>query len=136
MITVKARVILLMMVMTVLLCGALGTMSVTLNRMTAEDVLEQTMTQVAVLAASRIEKELQITEQVAINTGCLPDMGRAYVSSLDKKRIIMQQVKAHELEDGNLSDITGSSQKSSTCHRRGTTSSRQRIFTIDAGWIT
>ena len=107
MITVKARVILLMIVMTVLICGALGAMSVVLNRLTAEDVLKQSMTQVAALAASRIEKELQVTRQVAIDTGCLPNMGKAYVSRLDKEKIVEQHVRAHGLEGGNLLDTSG-----------------------------
>lgn len=107
MLTVKARVILLVTIMIVLISCALGAMSVVLNRLTAEAVLKQTMTQVASLAATRIEKELQITRQVAINTGCLPNMGKAYVSSFDKKKIVEQQVKAHGLHGGNLLDTNG-----------------------------
>ena len=107
MLTVKARVILLVTIMIVLISSALGAMSVVLNRLTAEDVLKQTMTQVASLAATRIEKELQITRQVAIDTGCLPNMGKAYVSSFDKKKIVEQQVKAHGLDGGNLLDTSG-----------------------------
>ncbi len=105
--TIKARVVLLMTAMTVLLCGVLGAMSVVLNRLTAKDVLKQSMTQVAVLAAARIDKELQVTKQVAIDTGCISDMGKMYVSSLDKKRIVEQQVRAHGLEGGNLLDANG-----------------------------
>lgn len=107
MLTVKARVILLVTIMIVLISGALGTMSVVLNRLTGEDVLKQTMTQVASLAATRIEKELQITRQVAIDTGCLPSMGKAYVSSFDKKKIVEQQVKAQGLDGGNLLNTDG-----------------------------
>ena len=105
--TVKARIILLIIATIVLLCGSLGAMSVVLNRLTAEDVLKQSMTQVAILAASRIEKELQVTRQVAIDTGCLPDMGKAYVSSLDKERTVKRQLEAHGLKRGDLLDVNG-----------------------------
>ncbi len=105
--TVKSRVVLLMTAMTILICAALGVMNVALNRLTAEGVLKQSMTQVAALAAARIEKELDVTKQVAIDTGCMPNMGKAYISSLDKKKIVQQQAQAHGLTDGNLLDING-----------------------------
>ena len=105
--TVKSRVVLLMTAMTILICAALGIMSVALNRLTAEGVLKQSMTQVAALAAARIDKEVDITKQVTIDTGCMPNMGKAYISSLDKKKIVQQQAQAHGLTGGNLLDING-----------------------------
>ena len=105
--TVKARIIFLVMVMIVLLCGILGTMSVVLNRVTAEDVLRQSMKEVASVAAARIEKELEITKQVAIDTGCVARLSDPAISADEKKAVIQQKVDAYGYVGGNLLDTKG-----------------------------
>ncbi len=100
--TVKARVLLLVMGMVVLLCGVLGAASVVLNRLTAEDVLRQSMQEVALQAAVRIEKELSITKQVAVDTGCLPDLGNPGIAAQKKQEIIQHKVDTYGYVGGNV----------------------------------
>jgi methyl-accepting chemotaxis protein len=105
--TVKAKIIGLILGLTVLLCGILGVLNVFLNISTATDVLKQNMTETAKLASARIEKELEITKQIAIETGTIARLSDPAVTVEEKKAIIQQKIKDHGFVGGNLLDTKG-----------------------------
>jgi len=105
--TMKAKIIGLILGMTILLCGTLGAMNIFENIATANDVLKQNMTETAKLAASRIEKELEITKQIATETGTIARLSEPNVSIEEKNAIIQQKIKDHNFLGGNLLDSKG-----------------------------
>ena len=65
------------------------------------------MSQTAVLAAERIEQELTAYKNVAMDTGCIPQLSDNEVPAEEKRAIIDERVRMHGFQRGNVIDITG-----------------------------
>ncbi len=105
--TMKAKIIILIVGLTLLLCAILGAMNVFLNISTAEDVLAQSLTQTVKLASVRIEKELEVTKTIAIETGCNDSFSSNDLSVDEKNEILQNIVENNGYLGGNLLDLNG-----------------------------
>jgi len=105
--TIKAKIIVLIICLTLLLCGILGAMNVFLNISTTDEVLKQNLTETAKLAAARIEKELEITKTIAIDTGCNENLSRDDISPEVKTEILQNVIDNNGYLGGNLLDLNG-----------------------------
>jgi methyl-accepting chemotaxis protein len=103
----RAKIIGLILGLTIASCGTLGVMSVFLNMSAASDVLKKNMIENAKLASVRIQKELDITKQVAIDTGCVARLSNPEVSVEDKNEIMQQRIDGSGFIGGNLLDTKG-----------------------------
>jgi methyl-accepting chemotaxis protein len=105
--TLKAKIIAIVVILTVILCVTLGLLNVFLNITTATNVLEQTMIQIANQTSARVQKELELTKQIAIETGCVARLSNPTVSVEEKKSIIQQKIDNNGFLGGNLLDTSG-----------------------------
>ena len=105
--TIKAKIIVLILSITILLCGILGVMNVLLNTQTADAVLEKNMLEIAKVASVRIQKELEITKQVAIELGRISQLSDPEVPVETKDMIIKGVIKNNGYIGGNLVGLDG-----------------------------
>ena len=93
---------------TVLIALALvGGVSIALNYRSTIATVDQMMSETAVLAAERIEQELTAYKNVAMDTGCIPQLSDESVSVEEKKSIIDERVEAHGFQRGNVIGLDG-----------------------------
>ncbi len=86
---------------------AVGLSSIALNYRSTLTTVEQMMSQTAVLAGERIEQELSAYRNVAMDTGCIPQLSDKDVSVEEKRAIIDERVRMHGFQRGNVVDADG-----------------------------
>ena len=85
---------------------AVGASSIVLSYRSTVATVSQMMSE-TVLAAERIEQELIAYRNVAMDTGCIPQLSDASVSVDDKRAIIDERVKMHGFQRGNIIGADG-----------------------------
>jgi len=86
---------------------AVGSSSITLNYRSTIATLNQMMSETAVLAPERIEQALTAYKNVAIDTGCIPQLSDSSVPTTEKQAIIDERVKMHGFQRGNVIGTDG-----------------------------
>ncbi len=84
-----------------------GASSITLNYRSTIATVDQMMRQTAVLAAERIEQELTAYKNVAVDTGCIPQLSDPLTPVADKQAIIDERVAMHGFQRGNVIGADG-----------------------------
>lgn len=86
---------------------AVGAFSIVLNYRSTIGTVDQMMSESAALAAGRVEQELTAYENVAMDTGCIPQLSDAGVSADEKRAIIDERVSMHGFQRGNIIGADG-----------------------------
>ena len=86
---------------------AVGAASSALSYRSTVTTVDQMMSETAVLAAQRIEQELTAYKNVAMDTGCIPELSGDGVALEDKRAIIDERVAMHGFQRGNIIDADG-----------------------------
>ena len=86
---------------------AVGAASIILNYRSTIVTVDQLMSQTAVLAAERIEEELNAYKNVAMDTGRISQLASGAVSKEEKKAIIDERVSLHGFQRGNVIGMNG-----------------------------
>lgn len=81
---------------------AVGASSIFLNYRSTIATVDQMMSETAVLAAERIEQELTAYKNVAMDTGCTPQLTSPSASLEDKRTIINERVQMHGFQRATL----------------------------------
>ena len=81
---------------------AVGLSSMALNYRSTLTTVEQMMGETAVLASERIEQELGAYRNVAMDTGCIPQLADEDVPVEEKRAIIDERVRMHGFQRGNI----------------------------------
>lgn len=101
----KITLCLILTVLTALI--AAGISSIIPNYNSTLSTVDHMMSETAVLAAERVEQELTAYKNVAMDTGCIPQLSDPTVSVEDKKSIIDERVAMHNFQRGNIIGIDG-----------------------------
>ena len=86
---------------------AVGIASMTLSYRSTLTTVDQMMSQTAALAAERIEEELIAYKNVAMDTGCIPQLSDSEVPVAEKRAIIDERVSMHGFQRGNVIGSNG-----------------------------
>lgn len=98
----------LSLILTVLIgLVASGYSSIMLNYNNTLLTVERMMSQTAVLAAGRAQKELEIYKNVVMEVGYIPQLSDPEVSVEEKKAIIDERVSMHDFQRGNIIGMDG-----------------------------
>ena len=84
-----------------------GVTSISLNYRSTIATVDQMMSETAVLAAERVEQELTAYKNVAMDTGCIPQLSDAGVAVETKRAIIDERVAMHGFQRGNIIGADG-----------------------------
>ena len=84
-----------------------GGASIVLSYRSTVATVDQMMSETAVLAAERVEQELIAYRNVAMDTGCIPQLSDSGVSLEEKRAIIDERVGMHGFQRGNIIGADG-----------------------------
>lgn len=86
---------------------AVGVSSIVLNYRSTLATVNQMMSATAALAGERIEQELNAYRNVAMDTGCIPQLSAVDVPIAEKRAIIDERVGMHGFQRGNIVGANG-----------------------------
>lgn len=101
----KITLCLILTVLTALI--AVGASSIMLNYNSTIATVDHMMSETAVLAAERVEQELMAYKNVAMDTGCIPQLSDPSTSLDEKKSIIDERAAMHNFQRGNIIGTDG-----------------------------
>ena len=100
--SIRTKITLCLMVTVLATQLVVGASSIVLNYNSTIQTVDQMMSETAVLAAERIEQELTAYKNVAMDTGCVPQLLDETVPLEEKRSIIDERVSMHDLQRGNI----------------------------------
>lgn len=105
--SIKAKITLVILPIIVLLCAIFGFMSCFLNYRTASSLLEQNMSEIAIVAADHVAAEIKSIQTVAVQTGCTARIANSEVPLAEKQALIAQTAEKYGFQRGNLLNMQG-----------------------------
>lgn len=101
----KITLCLILTVLTALII--VGSSSIILNYNSTIATVDHMMSETAVLAAERVEQELMAYKNVAMDTGCIPQLSDPSTPLDEKKSIIDERAAMHNFQRGNIIGTDG-----------------------------
>lgn len=105
--SIRKKITVCLMATVLIALVAVGSSSISLNYRSTIVTVDQMMSETAVLAAERIEQELTAYKNVAMETGCIPQLSDDTVSVEEKRAIIDERVRMHNFQRGNIIGLDG-----------------------------
>ena len=105
--SIRKKITVCLMATVLIALGAVGASSIVLNYRSTIATVDQMMSETAVLAAERVEQELIAYKNVAIDTGCIPQLSDPEVPVAQKRAIIDERVSMHGFQRGNVIGADG-----------------------------
>lgn len=105
--TLKGRIARIVIIVGAVAVIIVGGVAIFLSYINTNKMLEQTMSETAILAAERVSQELGTYENIAIEVGSIARLSNPDVSIDDKRSIIDQRVDSHGFLRGNILDENG-----------------------------
>ena len=105
--SIRKKITVCLMATVLIALIAVGAASSALSYRSTVTTVDQMMSETAVLAAQRIEQELTAYKNVAMDTGCIPELSGDGVALEDKRAIIDERVAMHGFQRGNIIDADG-----------------------------
>ena len=105
--SIRTKITLCLMVTVLATQLVVGASSITLNYKSTVSTVDQMMSETAVLAAERIEQELTAYKNVAMDTGCIPQLLDETVSLEEKRSLIDERASMHDFQRGNIVGADG-----------------------------
>ena len=101
----KITLCLILTVLTALVAS--GISSIIPNYHSTIATVNHMMSETAVLAAERVEQELTAYKNVAMDTGCIPQLSDPSVALEEKRSIINERCSMHNFQRGNIIGLDG-----------------------------
>ena len=100
--SIRRKITICLMATVLIALVAVGASSIILNYRSTIATVDQMMSETAVLAAERIEQELIAYQNVAMDTGCIPQLSDETGPVEEKRAIIDERVGMHGFQRGNI----------------------------------
>lgn len=107
--SIRAKIMLRMSVTVLVATLIIGVISTVMNYISTMNLIKQTMTETAQIAAERVEQELLVYSKIAYEVGCSPKLASGAISARDKQKLINQHAAVHGLQRSNVLDVNGKS---------------------------
>ena len=105
--SIRKKITVCLMATVLVALVAVGAASSALSYRSTVATVDQMMSETAVLAAQRIEQELTAYKNVAMDTGCIPQLSDDDASQEEKRAIIDERVAMHGFQRGNVIGADG-----------------------------
>ncbi len=105
--SIRKKITVCLMATVLVALFAVGGASIALNYRSTVATVDQLMSETAVLAAERIEQELTAYKNVAMDTGCVPQLSDDDVPLSEKQAIINERCEMHNFQRGNIIALNG-----------------------------
>ncbi len=100
--SIRTKITLCLIVTVVSALVAAGLSGIIPNYHSTIDTVDHMMSETAVLAAERVEQEMSAYKNVAMDTGCIPQLSDPEASVEEKKSIIDERCAMHNFQRGNI----------------------------------
>ena len=105
--SIRKKITVCLMATVLIALFAVGGVSIALNYRSTVATVDQMMSETAVLVAERIEQELTAYKNVAMDTGCIPQLSNDDVPLSEKQAIIDERCEMHNFQRGNIIGLNG-----------------------------
>jgi len=105
--SIRAKITLCMILTVLVALATVGIVSIKLNYDSTLDTVELMMGESATLASQRVQQEITAYMNVAMDTGCIPQLSDENTSIEEKQSIISQRVLMHNFQRGNIIGLDG-----------------------------
>ena len=105
--SIRKKITVCLMATVLIALIAVGVASSALSYRSTVATVDQMMSETAVLAAQRIEQELTAYKNVAMDTGCIPQLSDDEMPLEEKRAIIDERVSMHGFQRGNIIGADG-----------------------------
>ncbi len=105
--SIRTKITLCLIVTVVSALVAAGLSGIIPNYHSTIDTVDHMMSETAVLAAERVEQEMSAYKNVALDTGCIPQLSDPEASVEEKKSIIDERCAMHNFQRGNIIGADG-----------------------------
>ena len=100
--SIRTKITLCLIATVVTALFAAGISGIIPNYHSTIDTVDHMMSETAVLAAERVEQEMSAYKNVALDTGCIPQLSDPEASVEEKKSIIDERCAMHNFQRGNI----------------------------------
>ncbi len=100
--SIRTKITLCLIATVVTALFAAGISGIIPNYHSTIDTVDHMMSETAVLAAERVEQEMSAYKNVAMDTGCIPQLSDPEASVEEKKSIIDERCAMHNFQRGNI----------------------------------
>lgn len=100
--SIRTKITVCLIATVLIALAVVGGSSIVLNYRSTMATVNQMMSETAVLAAERIEQELAAYKNVAMDTGCIPQLSDPSATVDEKRAIIDERVSTHGFQRGNI----------------------------------
>lgn len=105
--SIRAKITLCLIMTVLTALAVVGAFSIIANYNSTLTTVNHMMSKTAVLAAERVEQELSAYKNVAMDTGCIPQLSDPSVSLDEKRSIINERATMHNFQRGNIIGVNG-----------------------------
>ena len=105
--SIRKKITVCLMATVVIALVLVGSVSIALSYKNTVSTVDQMLSETAVLAAERIGQELTAYKNVAMDTGCIPQLSDKSVSVEEKRAVIDERVSMHGFQRGNIVGADG-----------------------------
>ena len=105
--SIRTKITLCLIVTVVAALVAAGVSGIVPNYRSTITTVDHMMSETAVLAAERVEQELTAYRNVAMDTGCIPQLSDPDITPEAKKSIIDERCSMHNFQRGNIIGTDG-----------------------------
>ena len=105
--SIRKKITICLMATVLISLIAVGAASSALSYRNTVATVDQLMSETATLAAQRVEQELTAYKNVAMDTGCIPQLSDSGVELEEKRAIIDERVSMHGFQRGNVIGADG-----------------------------
>lgn len=105
--SIRTKITLCLIVTVVTALIAAGVSGIVPNYRSTITTVDHMMSETAVLAAERVEQELNAYRNVAMDTGCIPQLSDPETTPEEKKSIIDERCSMHNFQRGNIIGTDG-----------------------------
>ena len=105
--SIRKKITVCLIATVVITMVAVGAVSISLTYRSTIATVDRMLSETAVLAAERVEQELTAYKNVAMDTGCIPQLSDSSVPVEEKRAIIDERVGMHGFQRGNIIGLDG-----------------------------
>ena len=105
--SIRRKITVCLMATVLIALAAVGASSIILNYRNTVATVDRMMSETAELAAERIEQELTAYRNVAMDTGCIPQLSEWSATTETKQAILNERVRMHNFQRGNIIGADG-----------------------------
>ena len=107
--SIRTKIIFIIVALVMLICVSFGLISCVLSFQTAMDVMEETLSDTAVVAANQVKEAIEAELNLVSEAGAVARLSSTETSLNEKRELIAEKVSVHNFVRGDIAGSDGTS---------------------------